>query len=916
MKVTAAFVVHELRTQARSLRFRVLAAAYVLAGSAPAAISFARRGQFGLLYGGATYLAETTAFLPLLTAVLAAVLSLDGVTREQSEGAWSTVSLTEIAGAGYLFRRWLALLAVLLPVTAVPLLAVFGFTFAAGTPVSPEALAAAWLARIVPLAVAVSGLSLALGTIGGGAVNAFLLLAAAMWLAPVLLNSLLGRFDLRVGSPLDGLSLDGMGWGMFRLGTRLDSYDEGRFLLYPYPVSEAGFDLGVAAEQLLTPMALGLAWGAAALGVGTLYLRRTRPDLRPWRIPPKHPLRTFLATLSRLRERAVPDPAPAPADRLGAALGLLAAAGLLALVLTRAERYTALALTRYHAEESGGPKPTSPAVVPGRWRIAGRLGPGSEVDLAVTAELRNTGSTPERHLAFELDPHLTLGVTAGRGKAAIARTWDRLSVDLDPPILPGERRELSFRLSGRPAEVVFPLRDGGYGFFDSMSRHVHARFARDLLNLTRSYAVPAISGLRVDLGAPDLTPVPRYRPWTRIGDNQVPEETLTPLADVELSLAAGPGLFLAESCGSLFRRQGDGSRAEVRCRQPVGEIAVAGGRYEVLGDSGGATVAVFPTHRRQGEMHLGFLARSAQMVEQAWPGFGSLGNPVVFEWPDPDAHDLSAARIAWTRRYADPPPQISVRGSLVFIHEMMLIGGKPVPPEGLVAELVTARLSRRRAFAPEDQIFFRELFYRLALRRLGAGKDGGAVIGPFGLDTAALVSIPPPDTRYHPYWFQRFPALVAALEIRTGEATLRRAIDDLLARGSERPLSRNDLFELLKARSEAPVDRMIRDFFVDGSLPEPVLADVRFQKVGGLWRATGKMKNQGYGEALCRVVLATDLTPAETVVSAGRNEAAAFTLESPYRPQAVLLDPDRQCHRVIPRGRIPMDRVNFRGDAL
>ena len=915
MKVTAAFVTHELRTQARSLRFRVVATAYVLAGSAPAAISFARRGQYGLLYGGATYLAETMAVLPLLTAILAAVLSLDGITREKSEGAWSTVSLTEIPSAGYLLRRWIALLAVILPVTVAPLLAVFGFTFAVGTPVSPEALAVAWLAGVLPLAAAVSGLSLALGTIGGGAINAFLLLAATLWLVPVLLNRLLGLFSLRVGGPLDGLSLDGMSWGMFRLGTRLDSYDEGRFLLYPYPVSEAGFDPGVAAEQLLTPMALGLAWSAAALGVGVLYLRRTRPDLRPWRVPPKHPLRTLLAALSRLRERAVPDPAPAPADRLGAALGLLAAAGLLALVLARADRYTTLATERYDAEMGGGPKPTSPAVVPGRWRIAGRLGPGSEVDLAVTAELHNTGSTPERHLAFELDPHLTLGVTAGRGKATVARIWDRLSVDLDPPILPGERRELSFRLSGRPAEVSFPSGDVGSSFFGSMSRHVHARFAHELLNLARSYEVPAISGLRVDLGASDLTPVPRYKPWTPIGRNRVPEETLTPPADVELSLAAGPGLLLAESCGSLFRREGGGSRAEVRCRQPVGEIAVAGGRYEVLGSSGGATVAVFPAHRRQGEMHLGFLARSAEMVEQAWPGFGSLGSLVVFEWPHPDAHDLSAARIAWTRRYADPPPQIFVRGSLVFVHEMILIDAKPVPPAGLVAELVTARLSRRRAFAPEDKVFFERLFYLLALRRLGAGREGGAVIGPFRLDTAGIVSIPPPDSRYHLYWFERFPALVAALEIRTGEATLRGAIDDLLARGDELPLSRNDLFELLKARSAAPVDRMIQDLFVDGSLPEPVLEDVRFQKVGGLWRATGRMKNQGYGEALCRVVLATDLTPAETVVSAGTGETAAFTLESPYRPQAVLLDPDRQCHRVVPHG-APKDRVNFQGDAL
>ncbi|HEX6864924.1 MAG TPA: hypothetical protein VF414_18980, partial [Thermoanaerobaculia bacterium] len=867
-----------------------------------------RRGQFGLFYGGATYLAETVDVLPLLTAVLAAVLSLDGVTREQSEGAWSTVSLTEISAAGYLLRRWIALLAVILPVTAAPLLAVFGFTFAAGTPVSTEALAAAWLTGVVPMAVAASGLSLALGTIGGGTINAFLLLAGALWLAPALLNSLLGRFGLLLEGPADALALDRWGWAMSRLTSR---FEEGRFLLYPYPASEAGFDPGVTAEQLLTPLALGLAWGAAALGVATLYLRRTRPDLRTWRIPPKHPLRSFLAALSRLRERAVPDPAPAPADRLAVALGLLAMAGLLALVLVRADRYTALALTRFHAEKSGGPKPTSPTILPGRWRIAGRLGPGSKVDLTVAAELHNTGPAPERHLAFELNPRLAVDVAAGRGQAAVSRTWDRLTVDLDPPLSPGERRELRFRLSGRPAVVAFPSRDG-VGFFRSMSWHVHARFSRELLELTRSYEVPAISGLRVDLAATDLTPVLRYRPWTTTEEHLVPEETFSPLADVELSLAARPGLFLVESCGGRFRRDG---RAQVRCRQPLGDVAVAGGRYQVLKESGGATVAVFPSHRRQGEMHLGFLAQSAQMVEQAWPGLGDLGSLVVLEWPDPTEHDLNASRIAWRNRYGYAnAPQIFARGGLAFIPERLLIDSKPVPPEGMVAELVKARLARRRALAPEDKVFFEMLFYLLSLRRLGTGPTGGAVIGPFGMDIAATLSVPPPDTRDHNYWYQRFPALVAALEIRTGEAVLRGAIDDLLARNGDRSATRGELFDLLKARSPAPVERMIRDYFVDGSIPEPVLENVLFRRAGGLWRATGQMRNQGYGEALCRVVLATDLTPAETVVSAGTGETTAFSLESPYRPQAVLLDPDRQCHRVVAKG-AAKDRVNFQGEA-
>ncbi len=57
----------------------------------------------------------------MLAAVLAFLISLDAITREQDEGAWSTVTLAGMSSAGYLLRRWLALQALLLPLTAVPL---------------------------------------------------------------------------------------------------------------------------------------------------------------------------------------------------------------------------------------------------------------------------------------------------------------------------------------------------------------------------------------------------------------------------------------------------------------------------------------------------------------------------------------------------------------------------------------------------------------------------------------------------------------------------------------------------------------------------------------------------------------------------------------------------------------------------
>ena len=72
------------------------------------------------------------------------------------------------------------------------------------------------------------------------------------------------------------------------------------------------------------------------------------------------------------------------------------------------------------------------------------------------------------------------------------------------------------------------------------------------------------------------------------------------------------------------------------------------------------------------------------------------------------------------------------------------------------------------------------------------------------------------------------------------------------------------------------------------------------------------MVNQGKGEALCKVVLTTELGPESTIVRAGTGESAAFALATRHRPQGVFLDPDRECHRLARKG-APRDRAWFEG---
>lgn len=901
MRLTAAFVGHELRTQARSLRFRTSAVLYVLAGVLPAVLIHLQRTRLSYFVGSASYASEVANVVPLLTAAFAFLLSLDGVTREQGEGAWTTVTLCEVSNAGYLLRRWLALQVLIVPLSVLPFLAAAGVALADGaTPVLPWVFAGPWLLHVLPLAMVLSALGIAVGTIGGGPLNALPVLALLLGLAPPLLNQALNLYGIRFSAPLGWASFAQAMWTVSRASS---SFQERSFWGwgYPLPASEAGYDLRVLAEQTLPGGALLTAIAVLALGVSTRYLRRTRPDVRPQRIRPDHPFRGFLKSWGRLRERYTPDPAPAPVDRIALALSLLVSVVLFAVLFVRSGRYEDLAGARYGAETSPSPSSTPATMVPGLWRVEARIGPGSAIDVRVAGELINHGTRPEGHLSFQINPDLDAEVTADAGRAVPSRGWGRLDLELEPPIPPGGRRTLRFHVSGEPASVVFPLKPG-QSFRSRWLEHYEGLFSRDRVAFANSYREPAVSGFGVRLLGGDLLPVPRYGAWND-------PEVIFPPARMELSVSAPPGLFLADTCGGIARPAGSGTHLASRCRMPLADFGIVGGRQKVLGGrTAGMTVAVFPAHQTTAELHLGFLARSPGLFEEAWPGIDSLGSLAVLEWADRTGN-------GWL--YREPgATYLSVQGNLVLVDELDLLRMQSLQPERLVAEILTARLAGRRRIAPEHSRFFHHFFRAMALERLGLGPENGAVVGPLRLDEEDHIQVSPFDKEvWNVYWRVRFPALVSALESRMGAEPLQAAVEEFLARGDDPargPGSAEELFELMARHSPRPVERMIQDYLVAGHLPAPTLDGVRFVRAGDGWRVTGRMLNQGKGEAVCKVVLTTELGPESMVLAAGAGEAAPFELSTRHRPQGVILDPDAQCHRLRTQAGT-FDRIYFEG---
>jgi hypothetical protein len=935
LRLTAAFVAHELRTQGRSLRFRTVAALYVFVGSLPGVLVYLRRSDSPFAIGGGAFAFEAMNALPLLTALFAFLLSLDGISREQGEGAWTTVTLCEVSNAGYLLRRWLALLAVILPLTAIPLgtaaIAATVALSAEGGPGAPNlwVFAGPWLVHILPLALASSAFGLGIGTIGGGALGALPLLGTVLVLVPMLGNEVAHRFGMRFSGPLVWLDQMPAMWLLNRAAeplTRRNVYGWD----FPLPASEAGFDLRVMGDQHLADGAFLGALAALSLGIAAIYLRRTRPDVRPRRVGPKHPFRGFLRVYSRTLEHYKPDPAPARADRLAVAGGLLLAVALTAVVVHRGLHFESLAMARIAAEAQAVPAPIPVTVVPGRWRVEGRIGPGQGVALRVAAEMLNQGKEPSGHLAFQLNPELQMEVTADSGRVSAIRNWDRLGLVLEPPIPPGGRRELRFRLAGEPSRPVFPIRGEGT-FAERIFAHRNAQYGHDRLILAQSFRAPSVSGYRVALWQGDLVPLPRYAAWQ--GEDGTAEETVIPLAEVELSITGPPGVFLADSCGGIGSGIGGGiggkaspPRLSSRCRIALTDLAVAGGHYRLLrprGDSGAANpvaIAVFKAHTEAAQLHMGFLARGAGMLEEAWPGFGALGNLAVVEWP----HDYVLYRNSgmyfpgWYRNPWDN--LLTVMGNLAFLEESDLIQMQSMRPESLVAEVLSVRLASRRRVVPEQNQFFLQFFRRLALERLGLGPQNGAVVGPLSPpeEEAAQVSALDGSPSWS-YWRFRFPAIIAALESRMGAEPLRLAVEEFLARGntseqtpSQPPGTVEELVAVLARHSAQPVERLLQDSWLAGDLPYPVLEGVEFRRAANEWRVTGRFVNQGKGEALCKLVLTTDLGPEQTILRADSGGSTSFALATRHRPQGVFLDPNQECHRLVRKG-APRDRVYFEG---
>jgi hypothetical protein len=866
-----AFLAHEATTQLRSTRFRVMSAVYVLVSSAPAVAVFvmARRAPYTI--GSATYAALLDLFQPFLTMLFVAIIAVDAVIREREEGSFAVVSLAPLTAAGYLGRRWIAVMAVALPVTLLPRIVGVALAVAARQQMPLlAAFAGGWLLRVVPVVVIGSALALALGTINGNTILAiivgFLLLTVGLGEINDLLAYAHRRFDPGVELAAPNMrKLQELSWSL-------------RGYFQPQLPSESGYPLAAEVDEMLPRTALMLGLSALLLGVASVYLRRTRRDLRPWAVRPDHPLRSFIRLFNRIRDEYSPDGSIGAPERLAVAGGVLLLAGSFVFLDQRTRRFERLGAERYAAYTRRDPLPMSEKVVPAAVKVRGALDSDGRVRARAAVTLRNDGSGPVSHLGFALNPLVHVrGMRAASGHARMQRLWQRIGVDVEPPLAAGESRTVVFDVDGAPGSVSIAIPWGG-GWRVKWRHYVTATKSFELTDLSHSTIRRDVDETRANLEPGDLFPVPRYSPWIIDEDtDQFVRETIEPVATMDVVLEQ-PFAAMADSCGRLAVH---GGRLESRCSLAPGAYRLAGGPLSAMVIAPEVSLVYIPAHEALARVHGPSLAAGVARAESAWSGL-ALPRPIVYlEQPgsirDPTFYEWREMR------------RIGGSGTLQTIPETMFGRYQPIDGAVAAASLVINSLRTRRPVVSAESDFFVRFYEATVGRRLSSGRASSAVVASTGSPTVRTSLLAQNG-------MERMRFVTAAVEARAGAAHVVDGINDFVAAGP-RPGTARELFAAIGRRAGIDLTRMYEDYVAADKAPRLTLENVAFRRSGSGWEVRGTLHNDGTGEALCPIALRTAGGSLWQTLRVDSGERVSFVFNTPTAPHTLQLDPDRVCYR-------------------
>ena len=906
MRLLLAFMAHEWQIQGRSLRSRFVAAAYL--GSAlalPLAAVFTAEQSSGRSAAGMLALLVHLA-LPLLTFIASAAFSIDGITRERDERSLTVLGLAPITNAGYILRRWLALCVPCIALSAIPPLVAMGIASSwAGSDVVAGTFLWPWLLRVLPSAALGCAIGLAFGTFAGGTILA------------VVEALLVGALILSYGNDLlalTGRKIDGAAdWMQVQEAMGASDWLFSRHSLRGIIATDAPVDVLEEFDEAAAQITFLGMLATAALGLSIAYLRRSQPDVRPWRIRPNHPVRGFLGWLNRIRLSALPDPGLTKIDAVAICAFLGLAGAFAAHGLLRFDRYSDIGDERYRVMKSGKPDPTPLALVTTSWSVAGKLERDGAYAGSFEIVLTNDGALPQDRVACALGLHFDLFDLAAENHEVTARQiWDRVEITFVPALPADATLVLRGRIVGQAVQHVFPGEWRGRSFIKIWEPLVGATLPSNLFDLSRATTQRAASPSAIGLSAEDLAPVPRYETWQlqTFGEGYgswvtVPTDDVAPITEAALDIEVAEGVFLADTCGHVAVEDANGRRRlSGTCRTLLASLTLRGGR--LVGTPGTpesiAAVAVLPGHVEAMQLHLPQIASAGEAAATAWPGI-AVPPAVVVELPSGAQYDGYDISIGGSRS----------DGSILLIDERRVLARVPLETVDLATAAVATALLAQRPTPTGEARFFRRFYRELAASRLGTGSDRAVMDAEGGAraDRYALGLLSAKSWQLIA-WEERLPALVRALRARVGDERLAEGVNAFLA-GSGAG-SAKELFSMIELETSVSLAQFYEDFVAGSAVPVLTLEDVTFTQVASGWQVAGFVHNTRDGHVTCPVVVRTDAAPVAISVAVGPEDRTAFHLETRDRPRLVLLDPLGDCFRYRPKNGIGIvERVEHGG---
>lgn len=863
MRLLVAFVRHELAMQSRSMRFRATTAAYLVLASS-SSVTFALRP--GIFWSGQPTPGPFAMMMQLthpgLAAILAWVLAVDAINREREANAFVALMLSPIGNLGYVLRRFVAVALIVVTLTAVAALAGAGCAIAIGVePAGCAPLAWIWVLQVVPVAICVTAFALGAGTIAGNGMAATIGTIFLLGLALGVGNDLLARVGRKVEGPGEWMNVEGLAFLPF-LFERSSVDEEGR-RMGPWLLTQASdgpFEPREAVRYLLPRSVIWAGLSVATLLLSPVFLRRTRPDAKPWRIRSDHPLRTYIAYAKQLKEHLTPD-AALPRAELATAVGSFALVALgFTFVLRADSRYRALARERFAAESAAWPAPTPAGLELRRVDLRGGATIDGELTLRVTQTFHNAGALPVDRAALTLNQGLAIAPERASG-VAIERRWNRLELQFASPIAPGGDRVIGLTLRGVPATIVFSGERGK--FVEWYSGIDQARLTLWIPDLSRSRALRHLSARRTQLRSDDLFPVPRYAPWTDDDDPRYQK------GELHAELTYPSGLVLASDAGAVGGRDG---RIAWSSTQNLADVLIAGGALDEQTSAADTRMFVTSAHRTYANASATAITDALERITTLWPEMASGARWVVLELCRPFRMTPS-----W-----DDDRQPAITGAILEIPESFVryAGRRGLTEERLASKLRVRHYLSKREIARDDTRFFWSFYDAIAARELGAERQACLLSQAVDAD-------------------ERLSAVMVDLRRRVGARAMDDAVAEFLARPG--PGNKRELVDLIETRASVSLERFYDDYVEGRGMPNLELRDVRFERSGDRWTVRGEVANRETGEALCPVFLRTEIDRQSTLVTVPDGGSIAFTFVTPYKPLGVELDPNKECFRYQPK---------------